>query len=84
LTSYSNRLRRRLSKIAWSCAPALMRSRTRRLTAARLKRVKAQVIDNPVLLAAEAERLQYRPLISVLMPVYNTPSQYLRLAVDSC
>jgi glycosyltransferase involved in cell wall biosynthesis len=38
---------------------------------------------DPLLLAAEARRLQYRPLISVLVPVYNTAPAYLTLCVDS-
>jgi glycosyltransferase involved in cell wall biosynthesis len=29
------------------------------------------------------ERLAYRPLISVIMPVYNTPERFLRGAIDS-
>jgi GT2 family glycosyltransferase len=39
--------------------------------------------SDPLLLAAEAGRLEYRPLISILVPVYDTPPRYLRLAVDS-
>ncbi len=39
--------------------------------------------DDPLMQAAEAAALAYRPLISVLVPVYNTPPQYLRLAVES-
>ncbi len=31
----------------------------------------------------EAERLGYRPLISVVMPTYNTPEPYLRAALES-
>ena len=31
----------------------------------------------------EAERLGYRPLISVVIPTYNTPARYLRAALDS-
>ncbi|HLN98555.1 MAG TPA: glycosyltransferase family 2 protein [Pyrinomonadaceae bacterium] len=29
------------------------------------------------------ERLAYRPLISLIMPTYNTPEKWLRLAIDS-
>ncbi|MDM0076643.1 glycosyltransferase [Variovorax sp. J2P1-59] len=32
---------------------------------------------------SESEELQYRPLVSVLLPTYNTPVQYLTLCVDS-
>ena len=39
--------------------------------------------SDPLLLAAEAGRLEYRPLISILVPVYDTAPRYLRLAVDS-
>ncbi len=31
----------------------------------------------------EAERLGYRPLISVVLPTYNTPERFLRAAIDS-
>lgn len=34
-------------------------------------------------LAAEVEQLAHRPLISVLMPVWNTPERFLRRAVES-
>ncbi|MBN1461205.1 MAG: glycosyltransferase, partial [Armatimonadetes bacterium] len=39
--------------------------------------------DDPLVQASEARRLEYSPLISVLIPVYNTAPQYLRQAVDS-
>ena len=39
--------------------------------------------SDPLLLAARARQLVYRPVISILMPVYNMPSQYLRPAVES-
>ncbi len=39
--------------------------------------------SDPLLLAAEAARLEHRPLISILVPVYDTAPEYLRLAVDS-
>lgn len=29
------------------------------------------------------ETFKYKPLISILMPVYNTPEKYLREAIDS-
>jgi glycosyltransferase involved in cell wall biosynthesis len=32
---------------------------------------------------ADAEALSYKPLLSVVMPVYNAPSEFLRQAVDS-
>jgi len=38
---------------------------------------------DPLLMAREAAQLGYRPLISVLVPVFNTPPRLLRLAVDS-
>ncbi len=34
-------------------------------------------------LAAEVEELAYRPLISILMPVWNTPERFLRRVVES-
>ena len=34
-------------------------------------------------LAAEVEQLAYRPLISVLMPVWNTPERFLRRVIES-
>ncbi|WP_211360485.1 glycosyltransferase family 2 protein [Geobacter argillaceus] len=34
-------------------------------------------------IADHIEQLPYRPLISILMPVYNTPEKWLRLAIDS-
>jgi hypothetical protein len=33
--------------------------------------------------AIEVKSCSYQPLISVLIPVYNTPVQYLRLAIES-
>ena len=83
LTSDPSRLRRALSKFAWSYAPRLMKWRTRRLKAARLQRIRAYAAGGLVPTAVQVGRLQYRPLISVLVPVYNTPAKYLRLAVDS-
>ncbi len=38
---------------------------------------------DPLVLSAEARDLAYRPLVSILMPVYNTPPRYLDLAVGS-
>ena len=32
---------------------------------------------------ADAEALSYKPLLSVVMPVYNAPSEFLRQAIDS-
>jgi O-antigen biosynthesis protein len=33
--------------------------------------------------ASEAEKFSYRPLISIVMPVYNTPLSYLNEAIES-
>ena len=33
--------------------------------------------------SAEARKLEYRPLISIIVPVYNTSPRYLELAVES-
>jgi len=38
---------------------------------------------DPLVLAAEARKLEYRPLISIIVPVYNTSPRYLELAVES-
>lgn len=39
--------------------------------------------SDPLVLAAEARDLAYRPLISIIVPVYNTPPRYLELAIKS-
>ncbi|MBU2578435.1 glycosyltransferase family 2 protein [Patescibacteria group bacterium] len=35
------------------------------------------------LICSQIESFEYKPLISILMPVYNTPEQYLREAIES-
>jgi len=35
------------------------------------------------LISRRIEKLTYQPLISVVMPVYNTPEEFLRLAIES-
>ena len=77
------RVRRAMAKTVWLFAPWYMKRRACRLTAMRLGSVQAEAADDPLILAAEVQRLQYRPLISVLLPVYNTQPHYLSLAVDS-
>ena len=61
--------------------PGLVARLRRRRTTPRSTESQSQT--DPLLLAAEAKQLDYRPIISVLVPVFNTPPQYLRLAVDS-
>jgi len=73
------RVRREAGRLARLLAPGLMARRQRRRTAQRP--IESQT--DPLLLAVVARRLDYRPIISVLVPVYNTPPHYLRLAVDS-
>src|SRR5438445_13510159 len=34
-------------------------------------------------IALDQTRLPHRPLVSVVMPVYNTPDRWLRAAIDS-
>lgn len=75
----TGRLRREAGRLARRVAPELMARRARARAAPR----RLEPASDPLLLAAEAARLTYRPLISVLMPVFNTPPVYLRLAVES-
>ena len=79
-----SRVRREAGKLARSWAPGLMERRDRRLAAPQPAGGRPDgPSDDPLLLAAEARKLEYRPMISVLVPVYDTAPQYLRLAVDS-
>jgi FkbM family methyltransferase len=75
----SGRARREAGKLARRFAPGLVAWRARKRSAPR--RVESPA--DPLLMAAEAASLTHRPLISILLPVYDTPPQYLRLAVDS-
>jgi len=79
----SDRVRREAGKLARRVAPGLMRRRDRRLAVPRQEAGRPHSQSDPLLLAAEARQLEYRPTISVLVPVYDTPAKYLRLAVDS-
>ena len=76
-------LRRVAGKLARLLAPGLMRQRARRTAARRPAGGRTERQSDPLLLAAEAGRLEYRPTISILVPVYDTAPRYLRLAVDS-
>ncbi len=76
-------VRRQAGKVARLVAPELMRRRALRLAVPQPAARRSESPSDPVLLAAEASRLEYRPLISVLVPVYETDPRYLRLAVDS-
>jgi hypothetical protein len=78
----TGRIRRVAAKIARAVAPGLMRRRARRrITPAAA--IPPGGDTDPLLLTAEARRLEYRPLISVLVPVYNTAPTYLKLCVES-
>ncbi len=79
----SGTLRRRAGDFLWDRAPGLMEWRLRRRGIPRPVVAQPEILGDPLLLAAEAKRLEYRPLISVLVPVYNTAPRYLRLAADS-
>ena len=79
------RVRRRLGKVARHMAPRMMERRARRRAgpAQMPMPVRPERPRDPLLMAAEARSLEYRPLISVLVPVYETDPRYLRPAVDS-
>ena len=84
-----SRVRREAGRLARSWAPGVMERRDRRLAALQPPSVRPSggrpdgPGDDPLLLAAAARKLEYRPLVSILVPVYDTEPQYLRLAVDS-
>ena len=44
---------------------------------------RSERLGDPLLLNAAVEALAYRPLVSILMPVYDTPREYLELALES-
>jgi GT2 family glycosyltransferase len=78
----SGKVRRIIVKVVRVMAPGLIRRRVRR-NAVRRGPVLPGGQDDPLLMAAQAQRLQYRPLLSVLVPVYNTAPALLDKAVRS-
>jgi len=82
----SRSVRRRAGRLVGRVSPARVESRSDAESAVR------EIVGpaglpvtrpDPLLLAREGERLDYRPTISILVPVYNTPPAYLQLAVES-
>ena len=79
----SGRVRREAVRLARLLAPGLMQRHARSQSAPLPAAGRPDLHSDPLLLAAEAGRLEYRPTISILVPVYDTAPRYLRLAVDS-
>ena len=75
----SGRVRREAGKLARRFAPGLIALRARGRSAPR----RVESLADPLLMAAEAAGLAYRPTVSILLPVYDTPADYLQLAVES-
>ncbi len=77
------KMRRQAGRFARLVAPGLMERRARRLAPPRPLVRREEGPCDPLLLAAEAAHLDYRPVVSILMPVYQADPQYLRAAVES-